>query len=306
MAPPHQRRPGSDRKAQYSLFASYLVAITGAIAGLLLVAISVFDPAGFAALRAVGAEMTRPLSASLRRVVSSLGNADEAVSAYLQAGSQNAALRRQVDANRTRLIEAQAIRQENIHLRALLRLSRQDRNVIANGQLISSTASSARRVARLDIGSQQGVRPGMPVRAPEGLIGRVIAVTPHTADVLLLLDAANIVPVRRLHDNVPGIARGLGDGAIDLRALNTERSPFAPGDVLVTSGIGGLYSPNIPVAVVTRTMGDRSIAIPIANPARVELVAVLQPFRTPPPPVPAAPELAPNPVAANDAGAAAP
>jgi rod shape-determining protein MreC len=287
MAPPRNRRPGYDRKAQYGLFVSYIFALGGAMIGLLLVATAIFDPSGFSALRALGAEITRPISASTRKVVTSIGSVDEALSAYLRAGSQNAALRREVDANRMKLIEAGAIRQENIRLKALLKLNADDRDVVANGHLISSTASSARRVARLDIGSNSGVQPGMPVRAPEGLIGRVVAVSPNTADVLLLLDAGNVVPVRRLKDNVPGIARGMGDGSIELRALNSERNPFVPGDVLITSGIGGLYRPNIPVAIVARTAADRAIAIPMANPARVELVVVQQPFRALPVPAPA-------------------
>ena len=87
------------------------------------------------------------------------------------------------------------------------------------------------------------------------------------------------MPVRRTSDNIPGISSGRGDGTLEIRALNTESNPFKPGDVLVTSGIGGLYRPNIPVAIVARLQGDRAIAIPLANPSRVELVVVQTPFR---------------------------
>lgn len=279
MAPPSNRRPGYDRKAQYGLFASYVIAIGGAVLGLLLLVISIADPTGFAALRSAGAEITRPISANLRALVVGIGNIDEAVAAYINAGSQNAALRRQVDANRTRLIEAEAIRQENIRLKSLLRLTETDTGVLAAGHLISSTPTSAARVARLDIGRSRRVEPGMPVRAPEGLIGRVLRSGPNTADVLLLVDEGNVVPVRRTSDNIPGISSGRGDGTVEIRALNTERNPFKPGDVVVTSGVGGIYRPNIPVAVVARLEGDKAIAIPLANPSRVELVVVQTPFR---------------------------
>jgi rod shape-determining protein MreC len=134
-------------------------------------------------------------------------------------------------------------------------------------------------MARLDVGRSVGVLPGMPVRAPEGLVGRVLRSGPNTADVLLLIDEGNVVPVRRTSDNIPGISSGRGDGTVEIRALNTERNPFKPGDVVVTSGIGGLYRPNIPVAIIARLAGDRAIAIPLANPSRVELVVVQTPFR---------------------------
>jgi len=279
MAPPSSRRPGYDRKAQYGLFATYVIAIVGAIVSLLLLVVSIADPAGFNALRAAGNEITRPVAAGLRALVMGVGNIDEQIAAYINAGSQNAALRRQVDANRTKLIEADAIRQENIRLKSLLRLTETDAGTVAAGHLINSTASSAARVARLDIGSGNGVQSGMPVRAPEGLVGRVLRTGPNTADVLLLVDEGNVVPVRRTTDNIPGISSGRGDGTVEIRALNTERNPFKPGDIVVTSGIGGIYRPNIPVAIVARLQGDRAIAIPLANPGRVELIVVQRPFR---------------------------
>ncbi|MCW2388064.1 rod shape-determining protein MreC [Sphingobium sp. B11D3B] len=279
MAPPGNRRPGFNRKAQYGLFASYVIALLGAVAGLLMLIVSIADPAGFAGLRSAAAEVTRPISSNLRSVVVGVGNMEEEFAAYINAGSQNAALRRQVEANRTRLIEAEAIRQENIRLRDLLKLTETDQGVVAAGHLISSTPASAARLARLDMGRSEGVSAGMPVRAPEGLVGRVLRAGPNTADVLLLIDEGNIVPVRRTSDNIPGISSGRGDGTVEIRALNAERNPFKPGDVLVTSGIGGLYRSNIPVAIVARREGEKAIAIPLANPSRVELVVVQAPFR---------------------------
>ncbi|MFT3966886.1 MAG: rod shape-determining protein MreC [Sphingobium sp.] len=280
MAPPRKRRPGYDRKAQYGLFASYVVAIVGAIAALLLVIISAADPAGFSVLRAGVAEATRPVSTAARSLVLTIGNIDEIIGAYINAGTQNISLRREAEASRTKLIEADALRQENIRLKRLLRLADEEGDVIASGHLVSSTATSSRRLARLDIGSRQGVQSGMPVRAAEGLVGRVLWTGLNTADVLLLVDNENVVPVRRAKDNIPGISRGMDDGTVEIRALNAERNPFHPGDIFVTSGIGGIYRPNIPVAIVARIEGDRAVAIPLANPGRVEMVVVQRTFQT--------------------------
>jgi len=279
MAPPRTRRPGYDRKAQFGLFISYVIGVGVLVAGIILLIISIADPLGFAALRSSAAEVTRPVASGAKSLILGIGNADETVSAYINAGSQNAALRRQVDANRTKLIEADAIKQENERLKRLLRLTEVETDIVGTAHLISSTSGSAARIARIDIGSARGVMPSMPVRAPEGLIGRVLRAGPNTADVLMIIDDGNIVPVRRNSDNIPGISRGHGDGTLEIRALNAERNPFKPGDVLVTSGIGGLYRPNIPVAVVARLDGERAIAIPLANPSRIELVAVQRPYR---------------------------
>lgn len=278
MARPPSRRPGHNRKAQYSLFASYVVAMTGAAVGLLLVVVAMFDPTGFAALRVAAAEITRPASAGLKNMVSGVSSIDEVLAAYWRAGSQNVGLRRQVEADRNRIIEAKAVAAENVRLKKLLKLVDVDQAALLTARLISSSSSSARRFARLNAGSWQGVKPGMPVRAPEGLIGRIHTTTPNTADVMLLTDTSNIVPVRRANDSVPAISTGLGDGTLEIRALAAGRNPFRPGDLLVTSGIGGVYQPNIPVAVVVRIAGEIAYGVPLANPSKVDAVVVERSF----------------------------
>ncbi|MCI4589454.1 rod shape-determining protein MreC [Sphingobium sp. BYY-5] len=278
MARPPSRRPGINRKAQYSLFASYVVAVAGAVAGLLLVVVAVFDPTGFSGLRTVTAELMRPVSTGLKNMVSGVNSIDEVLASYWHAGSQNVALRRQVEADRNRIIEAKAVRQENARLKKLLKLVDEDQSDLLTARLISSSPSSTRRFARLNAGHWQGVRPGMPVRATEGLIGRVHSTTPNTAEVLLLTDTGNIVPVRRANDSVPAISTGAGDGSLEIRALSAGRNPFKPGDLLVTSGIGGIYQPNIPVAVVVRVEGEIAWGFPLANPSRVDAVVVERAF----------------------------
>ncbi|WP_242122690.1 rod shape-determining protein MreC [Sphingobium sp. Sx8-8] len=278
MARPPSRRPGHNRKAQYSLFASYVVAVTGAAIGLLLVVVAIFDPTGFAAIRIATAEITRPASVGLKNMVSGVSSIDEVLASYWHAGSQNVALRRQVEADRNRIIEAKAVAQENLRLKKLLKLVEDDGSELLTARLIASSSTSTRRLARLNAGRWQGVRPGMPVRAPEGLIGRIHTTTPNTAEVLLLTDTSNIVPVRRANDSVPAISTGLGDGTLEVRALAAGRNPFKPGDLLVTSGIGGIYQPNIPVAVIVRIEGEIAYGVPLANPSKVDAVVVERSF----------------------------
>src|SRR3546814_307424 len=141
MAPPPSRRPGYNRKAQYGLFASYVIAVAGALLGLLLAIISIFDPTGFGVVRNMTAEITRPVSLTLQGMVSGIGSADEHIVAYVRAGSQNAALRRQVEANRTRIIEAAAIEQENRRLKKLLKLVETEDDEVVAARMISSTRS---------------------------------------------------------------------------------------------------------------------------------------------------------------------
>lgn len=274
MARPPSRRPGVNRRAQYGLFASYVITIACGIAGLLLALISVADPAGFSVLRSGFAQFTSPVASTLRSMVRGFGSLDEQIIAYIDAGSQNAALRRQVESNRVKLIEAEAVAQENIRLKKLLELTEDSDTKVATARLISSSSTISRRLARINAGSGEGVGVGMPVRAPEGLVGRVMIVGPRSADILLLTDSQNIVPVRRAKDNIGAISTGRDDGTLEIRPLSAGVNPFLPGDILVTTGTGGIYRPNIPVAIVVALREGYAIGVPLANPARVEVVMI--------------------------------
>jgi rod shape-determining protein MreC len=278
MAPPPHRRPGFSRKAQYGLFVTYVVAIAGTIVAALLLTISVVDPAGFSALRTFGSEITAPVA----RVVSNARQSTQAIthdfSAYIDAASRNVTLEKELKANRIALIEARALHVENARLRGLLKISDDDAQQVAIGRLISSTASSTRRVATLSIGRNFGVERAQPVRGPAGLIGRVIETGPTTARVLLVTDSENLVPVMRASDGLPAFSSGLGNGLVLIKPLNLGESPFKVGDIIITSGNGGLYSANIPFARVIRKTSDGALGLPFADPANTPYAIVMKPY----------------------------
>ena len=131
--------------------------------------------------------------------------------------------------------------------------------VVIAARLVGSTASSGRRFALLNAGRMQGVQPGMPVRGPDGLVGRVLESGPIAARVLLITDPESLVPVRRTRDGVAAIAAGRGDGRVDIRSVDATNVRFNRGDMFVTSGTGGLYAPGVPVAQVDRNGMDLSL-----------------------------------------------
>lgn len=278
MAQGRQRRPGHSRKAQYSLFVGYIIAVLGAATGLLLAVVSVADPAGFSSLRRAAAEITAPVARAMESVTGTVGGVDDSVSAYVSAGSQNARLRRELTAARRRLIATSALEEENRQLRAMLKLSQAQENVVTASRLLSSTATSGRRIALLDAGRNRGVQAGQPVRAADGLIGRILDAGPTVSRVLLLSDPENVVPVRRASDGLPALATGSANGDLDVRALNLGINPFKPGDIIVTSGSGGLYQPNIPVGIIVKRKNDGATARPLADPAKVDSVLVQQAY----------------------------
>ena len=174
MARSQDRRPGYSRRAQYGIFTGYVVAILGVVAGVAVLVTSLVNPDAFSFARSAAAEAARPLGEAGAESRSTGQGVFAAIGAYFNAGRQNAELRREVEAARANAISMQSLRDENRRLKALLGIVDPQRQPIATVRLIGSTASSTRRFAIIDAGTSSGVRPGQPVRAASGLIGRVI------------------------------------------------------------------------------------------------------------------------------------
>jgi len=271
-------RPGWSRRAQYSLFFSFLAVIAGLVVGLILLILSLIAPQSYAVVRGAALDATAPISGALRGVTTTVSGLVGGAGNYWDAANQNAQLKRDRAALMRRMVEARAILEENQQLKAALQLRERSREAVATGRVVGSSFESPRRFAIISVGSSEGVSVGMPVRAPEGLIGRVIESGAFASRVLLVTDRANIVPARILKGGQPVISTGKGDGTIDVRPLEVGKNPFKRGDIIVTSGTGGLYPPLIPIAKVIRLDDDGAIAIPIADPARVSFAVVEPPF----------------------------
>jgi rod shape-determining protein MreC len=289
MAPKSSRRPGFSRRAQYSLFASYVIAIIGAVIGLLLIITSRFDPAGHAAIQSFFADVTSPISSGSRAVVRVVRNGFGSISAYFYAASKNKAMEDELKASRQKTIKGQVDAAENRRLKRMLKLVERMPDAVVTARLVNSSSSSSRRYATLTAGSTDGIANGQPVISSEGLVGRIVQTGQITARVLLIVDGGNIIPVKRVTDNVPAVAVGLGDGTLELRPLSTGANPFQVKDVFVTSGSGGIYKPGIPVAIAVSRNRESAIARPLADPNRLDFAAVEPAFAPPPPPPPGAP-----------------
>jgi rod shape-determining protein MreC len=278
MAPATGSRPGWSRRAQYSLFFSFLAVIAGIIIGLTLLAVSLVAPKTFAELRGAALDVTGPVASALHEVTATVKGLASGAGNYWDAASQNAELKRQNKAMLQRMVEAKAIAQENRQLKATLQLRGHTRQTVAVGRIVGSSFNSPRRFAIFSAGSSDGVRVGMPVRSADGLVGRVIDAGALASRLLLVSDRSNIVPARLLRSGIPVISQGRGDGTVDVRPLEVGRNPFRRGDIIITSGTGGLYPPLVPVARIVKLDDDGAVAIPLADPANTSFAIVEPPY----------------------------
>jgi rod shape-determining protein MreC len=295
MAPARDRRTGFSRRRQYSVFLGYVLAIAGVMVGAVLLVVSTFNPPAFSAARMTLAGVTTPVSSGLAWVGSGFAAVPKAIGSFFFVRQENAALHAEVDRTRVLLMRARTIAYDNRRLRSLLAVRDRAVEPIVTARLVSSTASSGRRYALLNAGRWSGVRPGMPVRGPEGLVGRIVETGPNAARVLLLTDPDSIVPVRRTRDGLAAIVAGRGDGMVDVRSVNATNVKFSAGDLFVSSGIGGIYAPGIPVARVLKAGQDSVEARTYADPDTLDFALVEGSFMPMPAPAPKPPGPVPAP-----------
>lgn len=272
------RRPDYSRRAQWGQFAGYVILVAGGMVGAILLALAVFDQRTFGAVRAATAEITTPISSLLATAERGLAAIPQGIADFFAVKARNAALRDQLMRDRAKTLEARALVHENARLRMMLGLRQRAPDTITTGHLVSSSASSTRRFAVIDAGWRQRVAVGQPVREAMGLVGRIVEVGPDSARVLLITDPESIVPVRRESDGLPAIAAGRGDGFVEIRAVSAGSGVFRAGDTFSTSGVGGIYTPGIPVARALRNGRDTVIGRGFAQPDAFDFAIVERAF----------------------------
>jgi rod shape-determining protein MreC len=141
--------------------------------------------------------------------------------------------------------------QENTRLRKLFDFQENHDLETWVARVIAKDVSTEFRAIRINRGEKSGVRKDMAVVTNEGVVGRVLRTTANTADVVTILDLLSAVDAIVERSRARGIVEGMTDEACQLKfALRTD--DIEPGDVLISSGLGGIFPKGIPVGTVSK------------------------------------------------------
>lgn len=173
---------------------------------------------------------------------------------------ENDKLRQQQVANAQTLQQVQQLTAENVQLRKLLAATERLPVKSVMSEILYDARDAFTRKIVLDRGIKHGVAPGQPVIDDTGVVGQVTRVFPFTAEVTLLTDKDQAIPVQVVRSGLRSIAYGLGhSGSLDLRFMPAN-ADIKNGDVLVTSGIDGVYPAGLAVAKVVQVESKSSDA----------------------------------------------
>ncbi|HAL16852.1 MAG TPA: rod shape-determining protein MreC [Anaerolineaceae bacterium] len=164
--------------------------------------------------------------------------------------SQNQALESEVAGLQTQIIELEQQLREAQVLYALLDFARSSpASQYVAAAVIGRDPSPFLHYVIIDHGSDHGLRRGMPVITDQGLVGRIDALTATAARVQLVTDPGSTVNVRLQSTRTEAQITGSVTGEIEL-GLVSQDTTLLPGEIVLTSGLGGGYPPDLLVGQV--------------------------------------------------------
>ena len=170
--------------------------------------------------------------------------------------------------------------QANKRLQGLLKIRGTYDLKTLGAKIISAPQSSWSDVVTIDVGSDSGVLVGMPVVDSFGVIGQISSVAPNTSQVRLLTDENSRISAMIQKNRVQGILRGSANGTVKLTLVPID-TDVNVGDLIITSGLGGIYPKGMPlgkVASVEKPEGALYATIvvePVSNVHQAEEVLVI-------------------------------
>lgn len=206
---------------------------------------------------------------------------------------ENAELRHAKLNTAPNLLRLEQLEAENERLRKLLVVKERES---AKGQVVQILYTARDPFSRkviVDKDRQSGIVAGQPAIDEAGVVGQVTRVFPFSAEITLITDKDQAVPVQIVRSGQRSVVFGLGNGQLELRYMPAN-ADVQVGDVLVTSGLDSVYLQGFPVAKVVNVERDsaysfaRIFCAPIAGVENFGEVMILDPRQPLPPPPPEA------------------
>ncbi|MBY5162259.1 rod shape-determining protein MreC [Salsipaludibacter albus] len=222
-----------------------------------------------------------PVQDGLSTLVRPIANAAGNVGELFSIRAENARLRAQLAQVEERRLSYDDVVRENEELRAQLDFRQRNELETVSAHVTAQGASNFEWTATIDVGTDDGIRPDMPVTDGDGLVGRVIATASNSSRVLLSIDPNFGASVRIAETGVIGSLQGDGNEPMIFEPLITDVEIEVGQEIVTSAYQGGTFVSGIPVGVVTSAeVEDGQLSrtvdvLPYVNFSTLDIVSVV-------------------------------
>ncbi len=232
--------------------------------------------------------LVAPVQSALRSTGDFLSDFGYGVVHGRRLREENERLQREIEALHAAQTVQEELRQENERLRRLLQFAQSKKIRPLVARVLAIQPSAYFHTLIVGCGQAEGVHSRMVAVTDRGLVGLVYTVTRHTAHVLLITDPNASVGARiqRAESRAVGVCRGTGEEYLMLTFLSKD-ADVRPGDVVITSGLGGVYPAGIPIGTVEQVIEQKHAGMrearvkPFVNVMQIEEVLLTRGETTP-------------------------
>ena len=201
--------------------------------------------------------LTHPLQQLAQAPVSFLDRLNDSFSDIQRLQAENERLIHEQVENSAILLRTGQLESENERLRKLLEIRERHRLHGQVARIIYTARDPFSRRVVVDKGLQNEIVAGQPVVDEAGIVGQVTRVFPFVSEITLVTDKNQSVPVQIMRNGLRSVVFGQGDGKLELRFMPAN-ADVQEGDILVTSGLDGLFFAGLPVARVVQVERETS------------------------------------------------
>ncbi len=230
----------------------------GLIIALIFLGIALDQLGYMSSVRAFVQSFVSPIQSALSDTAADVNSQFEAAADLRSLQTRNIELETLANSLMVENARLREVERENEQLRQLLNYTRNNpqftyETTAVKGRSVGFDPSNLLYFVYVDIGARDGIAKNMPVITDRGLVGRVTTVGPNSAQVLMLIDPASAVNAIVQNSRVTGVVRGHIDGTLTMERIPPNEE-VNPGDIILTSGLGGNFPDKLVVGQVTEVL----------------------------------------------------
>jgi rod shape-determining protein MreC len=257
---------------------AFFILVAVLLAQLLLLSIQITRTHNVRLIRVWAVAVLDPFERSLRGILDASTQAWRTYRGLWQAQQENQELHLQLVAAQSQVQRLSEEAGESQRLRVLLDLKNRLPYQTVAAEVIATSPGESSSAIYIDRGSDASLTADLAVITPSGVIGKILAVFPRTAQVLLITDPSSGVGVALERSRVQGVLKGTAQNLCQLHYVMNEE-PVSPGEAVVTSGLDQVYPKGLLVGTVVQTsegnIYKKIVVKPAAELNRLEAVLVI-------------------------------